>query len=244
MTPQSDNVFVNVTSDMRKAYTWSLSASQRWDRSGAWSAGRNVRFGFKPFDWWSGELVPNYNRSHGTAQYVTTITDPTASTTYGRRYLFAEIDQTTVSMQTRLNVTMSPRLTLSVVAEPFIASGLYGVPKELRAPRVFAFNEYGRDIGSATLNSDTRRYAIDPDGSGPAPAFSVNDNSFTTRSLNGTASLRWEWHPGATMYLVWQQRRNNPAAYGDFALRRDARGIFDRRSDNTLLFKVSYWLNP
>lgn len=240
----SNNVSINLNGDSRKAYTWNINASERWDESGAWGQSRSFKFGFRPASWWSGEIGPNFSRSRGTAQYVTSISDPLATTTYGRRYIFAGIRQNTLSMQTRLNMTMSPQLGFSFVAEPFIASGEYFGPRELRAARTFEFNEYGVDVGTMHLNDETRRFEVDPDGAGPALPFTIADNSFNTRSMNATANLRWDWRSGSTLFLVWQHRRANPANYGRFNFNRDFHEIFGKRAENTLMFKVNFWLNP
>ena len=237
------NVGAFVGSDIRKPYTWNLSAGESWDESGGWGHSRQVRFGFKPSDWWSGEVAPGYSRGHGTAQYITRVADALAKGTFGARYIFAPIDQTTLSLQSRLNMTISPTLNFSFVAEPFLASGTYGTPQELRAARTYSFNVFGSDVGTVHRKENARQFEIDPDGSGPAPAFVVADNSFNTRSMNATANLKWEWHPGSSLFLVWQHRRSNPASFGDFDVRRDVRGIFGSDADNTLLFKFSYWLN-
>ena len=232
-----------VGSDIRSPYTWNISAGESRDAAGGWWHSRQLRFGFKPSDWWSGEVAPGYSRGHGSAQYVTRVTDSLATATYGRRYIFAPIDQTTLSLQSRLNMTVSPTLTFSFVAEPFIASGQYGSPQELRAPGTYEFRIYGTDIGTVRRNAGARQFEVDPDGSGPASAFIVPDNSFNTRSMNATANVKWEWHPGSSLFMVWQHRRSNAASFGDFDVRRDVRGIFGSDADNTLLFKLSYWLN-
>ena len=59
------------------------------------------------------------------AQYVTTVTDPTATSFYGKRYIFSFIKTRTLSLDTRVNWTFNPNLTLQLFAQPFIASGAY-----------------------------------------------------------------------------------------------------------------------
>jgi hypothetical protein len=64
--------------------------------------------------------------------------------------------------------------------------------------------------------------------------------------------LRWEWRPGSTLFLVWQQSRAHEIAAGDparpyvgsFDLSRDADELFRIQPDNIFQVKVSYWLNP
>ena len=239
----STTISANLNSDSRKPLTWNLSASEKWDDAKGWSQSRGIRFGFRPTSWFSGELGPNYSRSRNAAQYLARVTDAFATNTFGARYIFSEIRQTTLSTQARLNWTMSPRLGLSVVAEPFIASGQYATPQELRAPRIFAFNVYGKDVGTARQDPDTRVFTVDPDGTGPAAAFTISDRSFNTRSMNATANVRWDWRDGSTFFLVWQHRRANPATFGSFSWNRDVHDLFASPSENTLMFKFNYWFN-
>ncbi|MGD2070771.1 MAG: DUF5916 domain-containing protein, partial [Gemmatimonadota bacterium] len=113
---------------------------------------------------------------------------------------------------------------------------------ELRAPETFSFLRYGEDTGSVTRDGD--ELVVDPDGPGPAAPFRVEDEDFTRRSLRGNAVLRWEWRPGSTLYLVWQQSRSSSDRFDSIDFRRDARALFDAPSDNVFLLKVSYWISP
>ena len=51
---------------------------------------------------------------------------------------------------------------------------------------------------------------------GAGGAFTFSDPDFTTRSLRGSAVLRWEYRPGSTVYFVWTQQRTGFDAAGDF----------------------------
>ena len=68
---------------------------------------------------------------------------------------------------------------------------------------------------------------------------------FNYRSLRGTAVLRWEWRPGSTLYLAWQQNRSDYAqGVGDFDFRRDQEAMFHTRPDNVFVIKANYWISP
>ena len=254
----------NISSDNRRKVTINMSGNERWNDAGGWSYSRSLRFGFKPADFWSGEIGPSYSRNYTVAQYVTSVADPLATATFGRRYIFADLRQTTLSMTGRLNVTFTPDLTFQLVAQPFISSGRYDGLKEFSAPRTYSFLTYGRDIGTISPVSATGRYSIDPDSSGttngPAPGFTVSDQSFNTRTLAGTAALRYEWRPGSTVHVVWQQARRCsirgsdrsevpcngavPDQYGGFSASSDSRALWRARPDNVFQVKISYWVNP
>ncbi|MGW8265628.1 MAG: DUF5916 domain-containing protein, partial [Longimicrobiales bacterium] len=164
-----------------------------------------------------------------------------ATATYDTRYIFGELEQTTLSMETRLNVTFTPNLTLELFAQPFIASGDYLQLMELRAPRTFEFNRYGVDVGTIHPDEDGD-FIIDPDGDGPAEAFTVSNPDFNRVSLRGTGVLRWEWRPGSTLFLVWQQSRSNYYDDGNFDFGRDADAMWNSRADNIFMLKATYWI--
>jgi hypothetical protein len=73
-------------------------------------------------------------------------------------------------------------------------------------------------------------------------AFGFNNPNFNIRSFRSNLVFRWEWRPGSTAYLVWQQNRFESR---DPAQRVGTGGLFQALGapgDNVLAFKVSYWL--
>ena len=93
-------------------------------------------------------LGPSLSWDKSEAQFLGRVTDPAATNTYGSRYIFASVDQTTLSLDTRVNYTFSPSLSLQVFAQPFIASGAFGPTKEFAKPNEFDFLTYGKDVGA------------------------------------------------------------------------------------------------
>lgn len=247
--PVGYSVRGELRSDPRRAYTISTEASREWNEVGGYRSSAEVGLGWRPAANWEIQVSPQASWSRSTAQYVTVVTDPAAAATFGRRYIFADLDQTEVALATRLNVTFSPTVSLELYAQPLLAAGDYGALKELRTPRTLDFTIFGVDAG--TISEANGRYTIDPDGSGPAPSFGVNNRDFTALELRGNAVLRWEFRPGSALFLVWQQRRSDeldafgPEASraGRFDLGRDLRGLAGLRAENVFMVKMSYWFN-
>jgi hypothetical protein len=252
-TPGSFQTRLNLSSDSRRAMT--VRGTYGWGSNdvGAWDRQAQVDVSARFQERLQLSFGPSYSRSYTTAQYVASVADPLATPTYGARYVFADLHRTTLSLDTRVNVTISPTLSFQLYLEPFISVGDYGALKEFRVPDTFDFLGYGTDIGTVA-ESASGGYDVDPDGAGPAPGFSLSDRDFSYRSLLGNAVLRWEWRPGSTLYLVWQQRRissytGQTSVAGDpwvgrFDLWRDAEDMFGQPADNILMIKVNYWLNP
>jgi hypothetical protein len=168
------------------------------------------------------QLSPRYNRDETSAQYVQTVTDPTATAFFGKRYVFGYIGTKTVSLDTRVNWTFTPNLTLQLFAQPFIASGDYSSFREFARPRSLSKLVYGEDVGTISYDEDDASYRVDPDGSGPAAAFTFDNPDFTSSALRGTAVLRWEYRPGSTLFFVWTQERSDFEPEGSFGLARHA----------------------
>jgi hypothetical protein len=188
------------------------------------------------------QISPSWDWSQDAAQYVTTVKDPTATAFSGSRYVFGYITTRTLSIETRVNWTIRPEITMQLYAQPFVASGNYERFREFAAPRTERKLDYGRDVGTITRTAATGRYTVDPDGTGPAAAFSFSDPNFTSHSLRGTAVLRWEYRPGSTMFFVWTQQRSGNDLYGDLDFRRDSGALLADRPDNVFLVKATYWL--
>ncbi len=188
------------------------------------------------------QLSPSYSWQKDGAQYVTAVADPTATAFFGTRYVFAFIKTTTVSLDTRVNWTFTPNLTLQLFAQPFVASGAYTGFREFAAPRSIDKLIYGKDIGTISYNPASSSYRVDPDGAGPAQPFSFTNPDFTNRALRGTAVLRWEYRPGSTIYFVWTQERSgfDSSAHVDLTDARTA--VFLDRPTNVFQIKATYWI--
>jgi Domain of unknown function (DUF5916) len=208
-----------------------------WEQS--WSA--RAALEWRPGPRVSLRVEPQIERIGTSSQYVDTFDDALASGTYGHRYVFADLNQTTFSASVRLNWIFTPRLSLEVYAQPLISSGSYTGFKELAIPRSYAFTGYP----DPTPTGDPDRIVVDPDGSGgPAAAHEIDDPNFSLGSLRGNAVLRWEFSPGSTFFLVWTQNRSDSETIGSFRAGRALGRLFDADADNIFLIKVSYWWNP
>lgn len=196
---------------------------------------------YRPTSYIQVELKPNYNYQKNAAQYVDAIMDGSATDTYGKRYVFANLDQTTFSTSLRLDWTFTPNMSLQTYVRPYITSGNFQNYKEFQSPKSFDFHIYGEEQGK--IQQQGNSYIVDPDGNGPANMFSFSDRDFNFRIIQTNAVFRWEYMPGSTLYVVWQQDRSAMANSGDFRLRRDIDGLFGAKPTNVFLIKLSYWLS-
>ncbi|HKJ32809.1 MAG TPA: DUF5916 domain-containing protein, partial [Balneolales bacterium] len=227
------------SSDSRKAVVFSLGAGTYLSRD------QSKQWYFQPMITWkpaanlSLSVNPSYTYTYDTAHYINTFEDPTATQTYGHRYVFADLYQNTISSSIRFNWTFTPKLSLQTYIQPLISSGKFTQYKALIRPKTYDFMVFGKD--GSTYNSKT--FTADPDGSGPAPSMDIGNQNFNYKSLRGNAIIRWEYRPGSTIYFVWTQSRTDNQEIGRFNLGNSFPRLFSARPNNIFLIKFSYWLN-
>ncbi|MGQ0649963.1 MAG: DUF5916 domain-containing protein [Gemmatimonadaceae bacterium] len=214
---------------------WRVNGGYGADEFGARRRSVGAQLTVRPAPRWSLSVEPSYQKGTEPRQYVTTVEGGTR--TFGTRYIFAFVDRTTVFTRFRLNYAFSPMLTLEGYAEPFIASGEYSRFGELEAPRSNKLREYGTDGTTVRRESDGSSAITDG-----ADSFTLRRRDFNVRSFRSNMVLRWEWNPGSTLFLVWQQNRRANAPFADAVRFAHLLQTTRAAGDNFLSLKVSYWL--
>ncbi|MGQ0537590.1 MAG: DUF5916 domain-containing protein, partial [Gemmatimonadaceae bacterium] len=253
LRPRSYETELSVETDERKAVSVrpSVALEQK-----ALDAGSRVELGLgvqvRPSSRVELSVEPEWSRCGAGDQYVASSGALPYAPTFGRRYVFADLERRELALETRLNFTASPRLSLQLYAQPLLSSGDYVSYKQLLAPETFAFDPFqegthtaaagksGCGTGRTCVDATGKRF-IDFDGDGSAD-LTFSDQDFNLRSLVGNAVLRWEYRPGSTLFLVWQRRQADRSSLGDFAVERDARALLRAPGTNIFMLKVQHWI--
>ncbi len=231
-----------IESDNRKPWVFGLGASSYIVNSKDNFKEAEFSVRWKPTSNLSIDINPKFQYEKEFTQYVDVFEDANATSTYGNRYVFAELDYKELSASIRLNWTFTPKLSFQLYAQPLISTGDYKNFKELARSRSYDFNNFGQNNSTITYADES--YTIDPDGSGPAESFEIQNPDFNYKSIRANAVLRWEYLPGSTLFFVWtQSRTDDHLDNGQFHLRRAFDRIWDSDSDNIFMIKMTYWMN-
>ncbi|HEX8394097.1 MAG TPA: DUF5916 domain-containing protein [Longimicrobium sp.] len=193
----------------------------------------------RPGPRWQVSFSPLWRRMTDPRQFVASLPGGPQAT-FGRRYTFASVDQTIVSGAARLNYLFTPDLSLEFYMEPFAANGRYESFGQLRAPGALRLD----GTEGRVVSEGGEHFFIggaDEDGDGEADRQRIASD-FTVRSFRSNAVMRWEWRPGSTLFLVWQQNRSASELGGDNVGFGTLGDTFGARGDNVLALKMSYWL--
>ncbi|MFL5382223.1 MAG: DUF5916 domain-containing protein [Longimicrobiaceae bacterium] len=193
------------------------------------SGGLSVR----PGPQWQLSVTPNYLRTTPVRQYVATF-DGGPAETFGKTYVFAAVDRSEFITDLRLTWLFTPDLSLELYAQPFASSGRYYQFGELPAAGAYRLRSLDGDTTRVARHGDETvvRYGTQ--------SRTVSD--FNVRSFRSNAVLRWEWRPGSTLFVVWQQDRSGERDSIAHVGVRSLVETLDTAGNNYLAVKLTYWL--
>jgi len=255
--PASHSFGLSANTDRRDAVTVSASIDYEDGHRGGSETSARLGLDIRPSGNLAIGLSPSYSRGTDPRQYVARFEDPSFDPTFGARYLFGDLRREEFSMETRLDIILSPSLSIEVFAQPLVSAGEFTGYKQLAQPSSFDFLAFeegaavpgagnvsceGGEPGALALCRNDGRIFFDYSGNGIADG-SISEQNFNVRSLRGNAVLRWEFRPGSRLFLVWQQQRQHRDVLGTFDFSRDAGALFDAPGEHMFMIKVDYWLN-
>jgi hypothetical protein len=198
---------------------------------------------YKPTNYLRISLSPGYSRSFSELQYVTQ-----TSFNENDRYIFASIDRKTINASLRVNLNLSPDLTVQYWGQPFVASGRYYDHKYILNPVADKYSDRFQTYSEAQLIFQDGYYDIDENLDGNID-YSFERNDFNVKEFLSNLVVRWEYSPGSSVYLVWSQTRSGYDPIGNMDYINDMGDLFDRQLfrendnynlKNVFLIKFSY----
>lgn len=140
-------------------------------------------------------------------------------------YLFGRQLAQSVSLTLRSTYTFTPRLTLELYAQAFLAAEAYSEVSAFPAPASGSRPRIGLDDLRPPLTADI-----------PSPDYEL-------ATLNANVVLRWEYLLGSTLFIVYTHGQSDdapPSVPGDPA-RLNLRLLRPRLASDVFLMKLTYW---
>lgn len=207
-----------LNSDYRKNISYSVSLDWGAEDDGGDELGLSMNLNLKIGDQLNLSIGPSFYRETNMTQYIMTLDDPDYIAMFGKRYVFARLDQTVTSADIRIDYPITPRFSLEGYFQPFIAVGDYSAFKQYVRPESSEFEFY--------------------DESDP---FTLFDPDFNYKALVGTLVLRWEFSPGSTMFFVWTHNGSDFQNHGRYDFAKDMKRLWESEADDVFALKLSYW---
>ena len=199
-----------------KPWFWSIGYYPYYSANGSWQQEVDPFFQWRPKPSLTFGAGPSLYRGHTDAQFFGNV-EPDSALATGSR--FAQLEQTQVSMNFRVDYSATPNVSFQVYLQPLVSTLRYHGLKEFKESRTYTFvslpdNNYYRSV--------------------------TDDQSGTSFSLRGNAVVRWEYHPGSAMYFVWTQERADGDPTSEFDMGQSLRMMSGAPTNNVFMVKVAH----
>ena len=178
----------------------------------------------------------NYAWNQDKLQYVSTV--PLA----GRPepvYIVGQMNQKTYGLTTKLQVNVTPDISLQWYGAPFTSTANYKDFKKVAMPESRIRSDRFHTIAPNEISLSDDTYHVRNNSEN----FTFTKPDFNFNEFRSILVARWEYLPGSTFYFVWEHSRSNRS--GDFisGWNRNLERMFDLPSTSILMVKVNYWFN-
>ncbi len=237
-SPGSFNYRIGVNSDQRKKLQMELFLMNRWskyDNSNMFLT--EMSFTYKPVNTVSVSLSPSYSVSQDNLQYVTTIEGNGPD-----KYIMARLNSEQLSLSARVNVGITPDMSIQYYGQPFFFSGHYSHFKTITNSTAAVYTDRFHEFTQSEIKPDTESaiYRVDMDGNGTDYTF--DDPNFHFLQYRSNLVFRWEYKPGSTFFLVWSQGKTTDGSEGKFMFNKYTDELSKAHPQNDFLVKISYAL--
>lgn len=213
-----------------------LFMMKRWSQYDNSNMG-NIEFSvtYKPINTLSVSLSPGFYVAQDNLQYVTTIEGNEPD-----NYIMGQLDSKQFSVSARINIGITPDMSIQYYGQPFYFAGDYSKFKTITNPDAADYYDRFHEYANNEIQLDTENniYNVDTDGNGTD--FSFDNPDFHFLQYRSNLVYRWEYKPGSTIFLVWSQGRTTDGPEGTFIFSDYSKELRSAPAQNDFLIKISY----
>ncbi len=223
------------TTDKRKKIA--LSVNPQWqigNDSYLRTEDLDINLTYRPTDALNISINPIFSHNENQLQYVTT-----GNANGENRYVMAEIDQTSFRMQLRVTYMITPNLSFQYWGQPFGTAGNYTNYKYIVNGSASEYHERYVSVPNDWLTLNNGIYSVDENNKGSVD-YTFSQPNFNIGQFRSNMVLRWEYIPGSTLFLVWNQEMNGNFYHNPGSLSQRYQFDFNQQAHNTFLMKFTY----
>ncbi len=229
------NSWVFIESDNRKKLVFELFTSGSFgDDKYVNSREIGLEIEYRPFDFIEISLEPSYTFSKNQIIYIDEFYDNNTKPVY----LVSGINREYTNLDIRINVGITPDLSIQFWGQPFLFSGDYYDFKKVTNAMSSNWQDqyYTFTSDQVDFSPENDEYTI-TDGN---DSYKFENPDFSFFEFRSNFVIRWEYIPGSTAYLVWSQGRTGDHPDGRFSLSDNISRLSELTPHNVFLLKLSY----
>jgi len=153
----------------------------------------------------------------------------------------ATLDRHTALLNLRINLSLTPDLSIQFWGQPFLFSGNYSNFMLVVDPGNNNYYDqfYEYTTGQISYDKKANTYLIDENEDGTID-YSFENPDFSYYDFRSNFVIRWEYLPNSTLYFVWSQSRTGNESFSNFDVDRQINNLLNTHAANVFLLKFSY----
>lgn len=224
-------------SDSRKKIMFRASTSQYFGQQDYLNSHKyTLEITYKPINTLYFSLIPQFTSGFNRIQFV-----DYASVGNETRYVMASLSRKVYDLSLRVNLSISPELSIQYYAQPYIFAGKYSDYKQITDPKANDFTNRYHQFSHSEISyyEPWNAYMIDEDSNGEAD-YGFYKPDFHFLQFRSNLVFRWEYKRGSSLYLVWSQGRTDVAENGENNFGQYSRDLWNAQAQNDFMLKISY----
>jgi hypothetical protein len=237
LLPPIMNFSAYAETDSRKKLIFRASTSHFFGQQEFFKSHKyTLEITYKPTNSLYFSLIPQYTSGFNQVQYVNVANDNS-----NPHYIMASLNRTVYDLSMRVNVSITPALSIQYYAQPYIFAGEYTDYKEITDPRAHEFPDRYHQYSNSEIsyNEPWNAYLIDEDNNGTTD-YGFYKPDFHFLQFRSNMVFRWEYKRGSSLYLVWSQGRTGMEENGENNFSQYAKDLWNTQPRNDFMLKVSY----
>lgn len=185
----------------------------------------------------SGQL--NYAWNEDNMQYVATVPASEKKSSSQPYYIMGHMDQKTYGLTLKLQVNVTPDVSLQFYGSPFTSTAKYDAFKLAEDTKA---EEYDNRFHLYTPQEISYADGVYKVKQG-TENYSFRNPNFSFNEFRSNLVARWEYLPGSTLYLVWEHRMSNRDNNYTSQWGSNLDRMFGLPTTNTFMIKMNYWFD-
>lgn len=189
----------------------------------------------RPFSALKLGVTADYSKNRDDLQYVTAV-----NYIDEKKYILGTINQKTLGLTFRVDVNISPELSIQYYGSPFVSKGIYSEFRHITDPMADAYTDrhlnYENPAKTAGLlfldqNADFR------------PDIIIGNPDFDFYQFRSNLVAKWEYRLGSFIYFVWSSDRTGSTSSPNDSLEKSFKMFRNFAPTNIFLIKFNYWFS-
>lgn len=180
-------------------------------------------------------MSANYEDNHNKLKYVSTINFSSE-----KRYILGTISQKTLGFTFRVDLNMTPEISILYYGSPFNSRGTYSDFKRVVNPDANVYEERFAHNKNVILSG--ARYLLD-ENNDFVPDYDIGNPDFNFHQFRSNLVAKWECRLGSFIYLFWSREKTGNISSDESPCGNSSGQLRKVIPNDIFLIKLNYWFS-